>query len=1205
MSQNSKFLYSFIREESEYRQLLAAVKNEFLQKPLPVLVSGLCDGASDAFFVSLVSDVKRHRRETALIICSEEKECLRMCELLKSAGVRAGFFNSRDYTFYNITASHEYEHERLKVLSELISGELMAVVTTPDGALGYTVPPEKLINKMIKLSIGDESDTLTLAHRLSDCGYARVELVDGPGQFALRGGIMDIYPPHLKYRVSGEKDMTASSNPMRIEFFGDEVDRMGLFDVESQRVSVNIDIAEFTPAREVLASEDDIKAIRKAIGSQIKKSTDERAITEMANETAAIDTLLEGDGSADLNFADKYITLIYPERASLLDYFSEKTLVIIKGTVAVNDRIKSSEWHLNQTVQELLESGTIAPKYTDYSKPAAMLELFLSRNVTVHADSLAQGMSGKKLGGLFNFRTRHQVPYLENFKLLCEDIEHFSKTGYRTVLIAENETAAENLSDMLAEAGFSSVVAPKNEITPDMLQKGGVLIFWEYACKGYELISSKTAVLSTVPESRSGGLSVSRVKKRAKKKSGAKAILSYSELNIGDYVVHENYGIGQYLGIENLTVDGVKRDYINIKFAGSDRLYLPTEKMDLLSKYIGAHSDDGMIKLSKFGGAEWGRTKSRAKAAVKDMAKELIALYAARLHKEGFAFPPDDDFQRDFESAFGYDETDSQLDAIADIKEDMMQNKPMDRLLCGDVGFGKTEVALRAAYKAVMGGKQVAILVPTTILALQHLQTATSRMRSFGINVDMISRFRTQKQQELSLRKLRRGETDIIIGTHRLVSKDVQFKDLGLVIIDEEQRFGVAQKEKLKQLAENVDVLTLTATPIPRTLNMAMGGIRDISVLDEAPGDRLPVQTYVIEEDELIINEAIRRELRRGGQVFYLHNFVESINEVAARLSAAIPEARITVAHGKMDKEKLEDIWNDMLMGEIDILVSTSIIETGIDVPNANTLIVDNAQRLGLSQLHQLRGRVGRSSRRAYTYFTYPKNRVLTEIAQKRLEAIKEYAEFGAGFKIAMRDLELRGAGDILGAQQHGHLDAVGYELYIKLLNEAVIEEKGGVIEAMPECTVTLDFNAYIPESYISFPAQRINIYKRIATIETRDDLNDIADEMTDRYGDIPIAVENLLSIALIRSCAMKCGVNMIKQNGGEIQIHLAKFDFDMWSEIEELFPNRLKMVMSSSQYLSFKIKSGESTLTTLNKIFEKCVEISSKRGRQDEKESV
>ncbi len=1194
--EKNNYLYDFIRNESEYKQLFDTIKGEYTHKPLPILVSGLCEGASDALYVSLVRDVLEFKKKPVLLICAEEKECVRLTDLLNKSGVKTGFYTSRDYTFYNITASHEYEHERLRVLSGRLSGELEAVVTTPDAALSYTIPPEKLIDKMLRFEVGEEMEITVFSRRLSDCGYTRVEMVDGAGQFAVRGGIVDIYPPYFKYRLAGEKETLGGSQPIRIELFGDEIDRIGVFDVESQRVSANLEFVEFTPAREVLATSEDLEKIKKAIASQFKRSNDERAMSEMTSETAAIDQLLVAGGSADLNFVDKYITLVYPERTSLLDYFPVKTMVMLKGTAAINDRIKSSEWHAAQTVEELLEGGTIASKYTDYAKPSTMLEMFLSQNVTVHVDSLSQGMSGKKLSGMFGFRTRHMVPYVENFKLLCEDIDHYLTRDYRITVIAENETAAENLRGMFTENGYKSAVVSSDKDAAEY-KNSVILIFKDYACKGYELMASKNVILSTLPEARNGGLAASNTLKRRakKKKSGTQAILSYAELNVGDYVVHENYGIGQYMGIENLTVGGVKRDYINIKFAGSDRLYLPTEKMDLLSKYIGAHSDDGLVKLSKFGGSEWGRTKSKAKAAVKDMAKELIALYAAREHKAGFAFPEDDDFQRDFEAAFEYDETDSQLDAIEDIKNDMMMAKPMDRLLCGDVGFGKTEVALRAAYKAVMGGKQVAILVPTTILALQHLQTATSRMRSFGVEVDMISRFRTAKQQQHSLRKLRRGETDIIIGTHRLISKDIEFKDLGLVIIDEEQRFGVAQKEKLKQMTENVDVLTLTATPIPRTLNMAMGGIRDISVLDEAPGDRLPVQTYVLEEDELIITEAIRRELRRGGQVFYLHNFVESIDSVAAKLSRTIPEARITVAHGKMEKERLEDIWNDMLMGEIDILVSTSIIETGIDVPNANTLIVDNAQRLGLSQLHQLRGRVGRSSRRAYTYFTYPPNKALSEIAQKRLEAIREYAEFGAGFKIAMRDLELRGAGDILGAQQHGHLDAVGYELYIKLLNEAVIEEKGGKVEERPECTVTLDFNAYIPENYISFPAQRMSIYKRIAMIENRDDMNDIGDEMTDRYGDIPPAVDNLLAIALLRANAMKCGINLLKQNGSEIQIHLTKFDFDVWSDIEAAFPGRLKMVMSSTQYLSYRIRKDENPILTINKIFEKYIEISQK----------
>jgi transcription-repair coupling factor (superfamily II helicase) len=563
------------------------------------------------------------------------------------------------------------------------------------------------------------------------------------------------------------------------------------------------------------------------------------------------------------------------------------------------------------------------------------------------------------------------------------------------------------------------------------------------------------------------------------------------------------------------------------------------------------------------------------------------------MRRPGYSFDADDDMQRSFEETFDYDETDCQLDAISDIKQDMMRSTPMDRLLCGDVGYGKTEVAFRAAYKAVLSGKQVAILVPTTILALQHFQTAQSRMRNFAVNIDMISRFRTPKQIEQSLRRLERGDTDIIIGTHKLLGKDVKFHDLGLLIVDEEQRFGVAQKEKLKQLGGNIDVLTLSATPIPRTLNMAMGGIRDISILDEAPGDRLPVQTYVLEYDELIIFEAIRRELRRGGQVFYIHNFVESIDRVASDISAAIPEARVTVAHGKMDKETLEDIWSRMLAGEIDVLVSTTIIETGIDIPNANTLIADRADRLGLSQLHQLRGRVGRSSRRAYAYFTYPKNRGISEIAQKRLEAIKEYAEFGAGFRIALRDMEIRGAGNILGAEQHGHLEAIGYDLYIKLLNDAVLEEKGEKPKEKGDCVISLEHDAFIPEKYVRYPGQRMTLYKRIALIRNKYDADDIADELTDRFGDMPRAVENLLRIALIRAQAEELGIKQITESGSEVRMYQSELDIPMWQDMSFEVGGRLRVVMGSvgDSYVNIRLKNGENSLLLINKMFENYLE--------------
>ena len=897
-------LTDYIRKDREYGELLdAVVKSKTSRTTLPFLVSGLCDGAADAVYVSLIEDVRKRDRRAVLILCSEEKECVRVKQLLRHFGFKCAFYIGRDLTFYNITASHEYEHERLKVLSGLLDNSLDAVVTTPDAALSYTISPEKLISANMKIEYAStQIEPAGLASKLINAGYVRVELVEAPGQFALRGGIIDVYPAFATFTdIDGQ--VSSGSHPFRIELFGDEIDRMEIFDPSTQRMTVTLDAVEFSPARELLIDSEKRTELKKAIESWRSKSRDDRARNEMTAELAVIES------SDEINFADKYITLIYPERTCLLDYLSARTTVFVRNTTAILERAKASEWHLAQTVEELLTAGTIAPKYTDYSKPQAILDNFLDNSSVVHFDSLGQGMSGKKLGGIFTFKTKHMVSYCENLDLLCDDLDGYRRSGYKITLTAENEAAAKNLCVLLRERGF--VAAVDNEDS-EVETEGVISIVWKRFVRGYELTSAKIAVLSTCPESRDGSAySSGTLKRKRKKKSGTEAILSYNDLEVGDFVVHEIHGIGQYMGIENLTVDGVSRDYINIRYAGSDRLFLPVDKLDMVSKYIGAHSDDGLVKLSRFGGNEWGRAKTRAKAAVKDIAKDLIKLYAERSRRPGFAFPPDDDLQADFEAAFEYDETDGQLDAIADIKADMMKPVPMDRILCGDVGFGKTEVAMRAAYKAVLGGKQVAILVPTTLLALQHFQTLTSRMRAFSVNVDMISRFRTPKQQAQSLRRLKRGDTDIIVGTHRLVSKDIEFKDLGLLVIDEEQRFGVAQKEKLKQISNNVDVLTLTATPIPRTLNMAMGGIRDISVLDEAPIDRLPVQTYVLEYDELIVIEAIRRELRRGGQVFYLYNFVETIDSCAAKLAAAIPEARITIAHGKMDKEQLEDIWGD------------------------------------------------------------------------------------------------------------------------------------------------------------------------------------------------------------------------------------------------------------------------------------------------------
>ncbi len=1200
-------LTSAIRTDPEYGQLLAAVRRNLKDKPLPLLANGLCEGAAEAFLVSIIEDTclvgaGNTAKRTALIVCPEEKDCVRIKQTLGRFGLKAAFYTARDLSFYGagVTASHEYEHERLKVLSGLITGGYDAVITTPDAALGYTIPPDHLRATSVHLDYDTPIEPTELATSLVAAGYARVEMVEGPGQFAIRGGIIDVCPPYATF-YDDVGELIEGSHPLRAELFGDEIDRMGLFDPESQRMTRAIHEANLLPARELLTNREGLSKLEGVIRAQ-RKTTQGRtpeAARVLDEELASLTAALRSPNptGAELNFLDKYMKVLYPECACLLDYFPEKTLFIIRNNSGVNDRLKAGEWQMNETVKSLIEAGTIAGKYAEYQNPTTAFDLFLERNATVHVDSLSYGMSGKRLGGIFGFRTKHMISYAENFRLLCEDLTGYMRSGHRTAVIAENEAAARNLADMLDEAGFDSVIPNPESLTDAKdMPKDIVVILWRDYLFGYELIVPKIAILSTNPDGRTGSLSADAIRSKKQKamaekakKKNSKTILSFNELDVGDIVVHETYGIGQYTGIETLTTGGVTRDYIGIKYAGSDKLFIPVEKLDMVSKYIGAHADDGMVKLSKLGTDHWNKTKARTKAMVKEMAKELIQLYAERLRRPGYAFAADDDFQRDFEASFEYEETAGQLAAIDDIKADMQRPTPMDRLLCGDVGYGKTEVAIRAAFKAICNGKQVAVLVPTTILALQHYQTFTRRMRAFSVNVDMLSRFRTPKEQDVTLRRLERGDVDVIIGTHRLLGKDIQFSDLGLLIVDEEQRFGVAQKEKLKQLCGNIDVLTLSATPIPRTLNMAMGGIRDISILDEAPVDRLPVQTYVLEHDDLIIHEAIRKELRRGGQVFYLHNVVENINELAGSLAKAIPDARITVAHGKMDKEQLEEIWERMLVGEIDILVCTTIIETGVDIPNANTLIVDCAERLGLSQLHQLRGRVGRSARRAYAYFTYRPGKAISEIAEKRLNAIREYAEFGAGFRIALRDMEIRGTGNLLGAEQHGHMEAVGYDLYIKLLNDAVLEERGEKPPEKKDCTMTVSVSAYLPESYVRYPSQRMALYKRIALIRNRDDMEDMTDELCDRYGDLPAPAVNLLNIALARALAEACGVTSIRQEGKTVFFTQDQLDIDIWSDLSDMTKGRLRFAgMSKDAAIKLQLKQGEDMLGIIHKIFEK-----------------
>lgn len=1164
-----KYCPSSVALDKEYAGILDCVRTQMRQKPLPLVISGMPSVVERSFIAAFCEAFFAEFNRPALILVRDDKTAIRVTEQLRAVGVDAYRYLRRELNIYNITASHENEHERLLVLSKLLFGKPHAIVTTPAAAMGYTMPRDVLDQNRFCFGIGDIDEPKDMVERLIAMGYVRVESVDYVGQFSARGGIIDVFPPQAR----GEEE-----RPFRIEFFDNEIDRICIFDPMTQRVIENREELEILPVRELLCAAETLQKVRKEICACLEKAEMPDSRLELEKELASI------DGGQPLNFTDKYSTLIYPQKECLLSYFTDRTAVLLCGTNAMQEQLESVERLNGELISNLLEHGVIRGGKTEFSIQKSQFEAFLDANVAMHINAFAIGLSGVRISGMFSMRCRQLASYFKKYELLKEDLENYTKNKYRIFLACENDAEVKSMHEALNSDGFQAVILGEKQASVSDFAPGVIYIGIESIENGYELFSPKFVALTLLGEDMEKTV---RARKKSKKKlKNTQKIMSYADLEIGDYVVHTAYGIGKYLGIQNLTVGGVSRDYINIQYAGTDKLFLPVDNLDMVSKYIGAHSDDGLLKLSKMGGNDWQKSKSRAKAAVKEMAKELIQLYAERMRRSGYAFPADDQMQRDFEAAFEFEETDSQLSAIEEIKNDMMRAAPMERLLCGDVGFGKTEVALRGAFKAIEAGKQVALLVPTTILALQHYHTALSRMRNFPVKVDMISRFRSAKQQKEILRSVKRGETDMIIGTHRLISSDVEFKDLGLLIIDEEQRFGVAQKEKLKQMAKDIDVLSLSATPIPRTLNMALGGIRDMSVLDEPPEDRLPVQTYVLEHDNIIIGEAIRRELARGGQIFYLYNRVETIEYVAARLQRDNPTANIAVAHGKMEREEIEEIWHAMIAGEIDILVCTTIIETGVDVPNANTLIIEDADRMGLSQLHQLRGRVGRSGRRAYAYFTYRQGKEITEIASKRLSAIREYAEFGAGFRIALRDLEIRGAGDLLGAQQHGHLDAVGYDMYIKLLNEAVLEEKGEKLPERVECKIDIPLDAYIPDTYVYSSSGRMEMYKKIALIETEEDLEDITDELIDRFGEFGKPVKNLIQISLIRHMAERANISLVKVENGEIRIFAEKFDIMRWSNVAYALDNRVRFVTSMKTYISCKLKKDEDVLKVLRKIF-------------------
>ncbi len=1147
------FLKAGMHKLPEYMQLRQAVESN----ALPAVATGLSGIHKATIINALVQDTNK----TALLLASDEAEAQRICQDLTSMGLRSFIYPTRDFTFRNVeSASREYEHQRIQVLSRILKHDCDVVVACMDAALQYTIPPNELEGRMIELKKGQTVSLEQVVQSLVRCGYVRAEQIDGTGQFAVRGGILDFFTPDAPY-------------PVRIEFWGDEIDTMGLFDLESQRRTETVHSVMLAPSVEVLVdhpSELADKIEKHASSLRGKTAPKAKEILQME-----CDQLRNG---RHFHCADKYITMLYDRTATLMDYFSlEDTLVFVSEFHKGKERIRTTQWQWAEDVKEYLEEGVLCRGLDTYSGDWIYIQSQLEKRSTVCLEAFARGTYEVTVRTLLNITARQLSVWGGSIALLEEDLQAMQSSGLTCIVLGGTEKTASNIAADLKEKGLSVVYMPDLSEIPDkgiIITKGALSAGMEFPAAGFGIITH--------------GRHTGKAAAKKRKNKHAQELYSLAELTVGDYIVHASHGIGVFEGIHKINMQGVVKDYIKVRYAKKDTLYVPVTQLDLVSKYIGPR-EDATIKLSKLGGQDWQKTKARVRSAVKDIAKELIRLYAQRMQAKGHAFSPDTEWQRDFEAHFEFEETEDQLRCIREIKHDMELSSPMDRLLCGDVGFGKTEVALRAAFKCVSDSCQCALLVPTTILAWQHYQNISKRMEGFPVRIELLSRFRTPKQQEDILKRLKRGEIDMIVGTHRLVSKDVQFHNLGLLIVDEEQRFGVAQKERLKDSYKNVDVLTLSATPIPRTLNMALSGIRDMSVIEEAPHDRHPVQTYVLEHDQGIICDAIRRELRRGGQAYYLHNNVESIERVAASLQHQIPEAKVGFAHGKMTESELSEIWRKLLEQEIDVLVCTTIIETGVDVPNVNTLIIENADCMGLSQLHQIRGRVGRSSRRAYAYFTFTRNKILTEVAQKRLSAIREFTEFGSGFKIAMRDLEIRGAGNILGGEQHGHMETVGYDLYLKLLGEAVKMEKGE-LPAAPvdnECLVDMQVQAHIPERYIENLSQRLDIYRRIAGIKNQDDALDVLDELTDRFGKPPVSVQGLIDIALLRNMASQIGIFEVKQRDDYIMLYREPMNMEFLEPLIKILKGRVKLSAGNKPYVSVKVTGKETPLQTLKQVLE------------------
>ncbi len=1058
-------------------------------------------------------------------------------------------YPAKDLIFYQADIhGNQLVTERIKCLRRMLEGKPVTVVTTFSSLMAPQIPLSVWKEHLLTIDGKSQLDERKLAQRLVEMGYEKNYQVEAPGQFSIRGGIVDIF------------DLT-EENPYRIELWGDEIESIRSFDVLSQRSIEKLSCITIYPAGEMLLSPERLKKGMDKIEKEGKAFSEKLRKEFRTEEAHRVETQIRELKEQVYEFQnlvnlDSYVHYFYDDTVSFLELFDKSTAcVFVDEPARVKEHADAVELEFRESMMHRVEKGYILPGQMKllYSAEETAAKMQQGRIVTLASLELKNTLF--KVERKADISVKSISSYNNSFEALVQDLKRYKKNGYRMLLLSGSRTRAARLAQDLRDEGLTAFYTedPDREV-----QAGEIMTFYGRVMKGFEYPLLKFVIIS-----ESDIFGADKKKKKKKKTYEGRKINDFNELKVGDYVVHENHGLGIYKGIEKVEVEKVVKDYIKIEYRDGGNLYVLATGLDVIQKY--ASADAKRPKLNKLGTQEWIRTKSKAKEAAGEVAKDLVELYAARQQKNGFQYGKDTVWQKEFEEMFPFEETEDQIAAILATKKDMESSKIMDRLICGDVGYGKTEIAIRAAFKAVQEGKQVVYLVPTTILAQQHYSTFVQRMKDFPVRVDMLSRFRTNAEQKKTVEDLKKGLVDIVIGTHRVLSSDVVYKDLGLLIIDEEQRFGVSHKEKIKKMKENIDVLTLTATPIPRTLHMSLVGIRDMSVLEEAPGDRMPIQTYVLEYNEEMVREAIVRELSRNGQVYYVYNRVNNIADVAAIIQSLVPEAVVAFAHGQMQERELERIMYEFINGEIDVLVSTTIIETGLDISNVNTMIIHDSDNMGLSQLYQLRGRVGRSNRTAYAFLMYKRDKMLKEVAEKRLAAIKEFTDLGSGFKIAMRDLEIRGAGNLLGAKQHGHMQAVGYDLYCKMLNEAVKNLKGISTAEDFNTSVDLDVDAFIPSAYIVNEIQKLDIYKRIAGIESQSECDDMKEELLDRFGETPVAVENLFRISMIRVNAHKLYITDIKGKNGEIQFTL--------KEDAKIYAERIPQFLEKHEKLSFNYK--------------------------------